>query len=230
MPSPGRPVDEERVVGLRGHLGDRQRRCVGEAVRGADHELLEGVLRVEARGGVGAGARAASAVRGRGAAVDRDRAPTGRGPPRPRSRARRRGGRPPTPRPRADPRARACRRRARRSAAARARGRRFARRRVRATRPGSAPRRDRARWSRRATSSGWRLVRRAEGGRRRVPGGREYSNGACARRRDSAHLAGKTGARYTRRSGHEAHLSAQEAQAREGARLSCAHADARRTG
>ena len=44
----GRAVEEERVVGLAGQLGDGERGGVGEAVRVADDELLEGVLRVEA--------------------------------------------------------------------------------------------------------------------------------------------------------------------------------------
>ena len=39
----GRPDDEQRVVGPGGRLGDRERRGVGEAVRGADHEAVEGV-------------------------------------------------------------------------------------------------------------------------------------------------------------------------------------------
>ena len=40
-------VDEERVVGLRGDLGDGAGGGVGELVRGADDEALEGVLGVE---------------------------------------------------------------------------------------------------------------------------------------------------------------------------------------
>ena len=40
-------VDEERVVGLRRRLGDRERSGVREAVRRADHERVEGVLRVD---------------------------------------------------------------------------------------------------------------------------------------------------------------------------------------
>ena len=43
----GAPVDEERFVGLRRRLGDRERRCVGEPVRRPDHEEVEGVLRIE---------------------------------------------------------------------------------------------------------------------------------------------------------------------------------------
>ena len=45
----GRAADEERVVGLGGHLGDGQRGRVGEAVGVADHELLEGELGVAER-------------------------------------------------------------------------------------------------------------------------------------------------------------------------------------
>ena len=44
----GAAVDEERVVGLRRRFGDRERGRVREAVRRADHEGVEGVLRVEA--------------------------------------------------------------------------------------------------------------------------------------------------------------------------------------
>ena len=41
-------VDEERVVGLRGRFRNGQGGRVGEAVRRADHERVEGVLHVEA--------------------------------------------------------------------------------------------------------------------------------------------------------------------------------------
>ena len=44
----GAAVDEERVVGLRRRFGDGERGRVGEAVRRADDERVEGVLRVEA--------------------------------------------------------------------------------------------------------------------------------------------------------------------------------------
>ncbi len=44
-----RTADEERVVGLRGHLGDRQRGGVGEPVAVADDELVEGELGVAQR-------------------------------------------------------------------------------------------------------------------------------------------------------------------------------------
>ena len=77
MPSPVPAVDEERVVGLRRRLGDRERRRVREAVRRADHEQVEGVLRVQpgqrlARLGLLAGRRprAARATRRRGSARD----------------------------------------------------------------------------------------------------------------------------------------------------------------
>ncbi len=43
----GSAVEEERVVGLRGQLGDGEGGGVGEAVALADHELVEGVARVE---------------------------------------------------------------------------------------------------------------------------------------------------------------------------------------
>ena len=49
----GRPADEERVVRLRGHLGDGQRGGVGEAVGVADHELVEGQLGVAERSAAG---------------------------------------------------------------------------------------------------------------------------------------------------------------------------------
>ena len=42
-------MEEERVVGLGGRLGDGQRRGVGEPVALADHEAIEAVLRVELR-------------------------------------------------------------------------------------------------------------------------------------------------------------------------------------
>ena len=49
MPRPVPAVDEERVVGLRRRLGDGERGRVREAVRRADDEQVEGVLRVQAR-------------------------------------------------------------------------------------------------------------------------------------------------------------------------------------
>ena len=56
LAEPGRGVEEQRVVGLAGQLGDRQRRGVGESVAVADDELVEAVARVErARVGLGAG-------------------------------------------------------------------------------------------------------------------------------------------------------------------------------
>ena len=48
LPKPGAAVDEERVVRLRWRFCDRQCRCVREAVRGADDEEVERVLRVQA--------------------------------------------------------------------------------------------------------------------------------------------------------------------------------------
>ncbi len=50
----GGTVDEQRVVGAAGALGDRQRGGVREAVRGADHELVEGVAGVQRARGPGA--------------------------------------------------------------------------------------------------------------------------------------------------------------------------------
>ncbi len=47
MPRPVAAVDEERVVGLSRRLGDRECSGVGEPVRRADDEEVEGVLRVE---------------------------------------------------------------------------------------------------------------------------------------------------------------------------------------
>src|SRR4051794_41697421 len=62
LPEPGWAVQEERVVGLAGRLGDRERGSVGEAVAGPDDESLEGVVGVERdlggrldRGGGGGG-------------------------------------------------------------------------------------------------------------------------------------------------------------------------------
>ncbi len=43
----GVAVDEQRVVGRRRLLGHRHGRSVGEAVRRPDHELLEGVVRIQ---------------------------------------------------------------------------------------------------------------------------------------------------------------------------------------
>ncbi len=47
LAEPRPAVDEQRVVGLGRRLGDRERGRVGEAVRRADDEEVEGVLRVE---------------------------------------------------------------------------------------------------------------------------------------------------------------------------------------
>ncbi len=47
----GRRVQEQRVVGLAGKLGDRQRRGVGKTVSVADDELVEAVARVQGAGG-----------------------------------------------------------------------------------------------------------------------------------------------------------------------------------
>src|SRR5579859_4517412 len=48
LPKAWRRVEEERVVGLSGELGDSQRRGVGHPVPVSDDELLEAVARVEA--------------------------------------------------------------------------------------------------------------------------------------------------------------------------------------
>src|SRR5688500_16492969 len=53
LPETRSAVDEEWVVRLRGGFGDRKRGRVGEAVRGADHEGVEGVLRIQAFGAPG---------------------------------------------------------------------------------------------------------------------------------------------------------------------------------
>ncbi len=50
LAEPRLAVDEERVVRLAGLLGDRQGGAVAEPVAVADHELVEGVARVERRG------------------------------------------------------------------------------------------------------------------------------------------------------------------------------------
>ena len=71
----GRAVQEERVVGVARQLGDGERRRVGEVVLLADHELLEGVLRVQVGRAAPAGA-AAGAGRGRRSAGARHSAPT----------------------------------------------------------------------------------------------------------------------------------------------------------
>ena len=63
----GRPADEQRVVGLRRHLGDGQRGGVREAVGVADDELLEGQLRVAERPAERVELEARRRVRSRGA-------------------------------------------------------------------------------------------------------------------------------------------------------------------
>ena len=71
MPTPGRPVDEERVVGVAGELGHGQGGGVGEAVGVADDELLEGQRWVDpvVLGAHAAPATLASAAPGAGAAL-----------------------------------------------------------------------------------------------------------------------------------------------------------------
>ena len=73
LADPGRAVQEERVVGVAGQLGDRERRGVREAVARADHELVEGVLRVQA---VGVGGAAAPGPRRRRVGGASQSAPT----------------------------------------------------------------------------------------------------------------------------------------------------------
>ena len=63
LAEPGGPVDEQRVVGPARALGDRQRGGVGEAVRRADDELVEGVAGVQRARGPGAGARVVDLAR-----------------------------------------------------------------------------------------------------------------------------------------------------------------------
>ena len=48
----GGAVDEQRVVGPARRLGHRQRRRLREAVRGAGHERVEGVLRIDVGGSI----------------------------------------------------------------------------------------------------------------------------------------------------------------------------------
>ena len=76
LAEPGRAADEQRVVGERRHLGDRERGAVGEPVGVADDELVEREARVE--GDVGR--RPGERVAGRGASAARrgPRAPTSR--------------------------------------------------------------------------------------------------------------------------------------------------------
>ena len=77
LAEPGRAADEQRVVGERRHLGDRQRGAVGEPVGVADHELVEREARVE--GDVG-GLPGSAHGRGRRRCVGRDELDGGRGP------------------------------------------------------------------------------------------------------------------------------------------------------
>ena len=81
LAEPGRAADEERVVGERRHLGDRERGAVGEAVGVADDELVEREAGVE--GDVGGGPQ--RAARPAAAPRSRPRGPPGRraGPRRP---------------------------------------------------------------------------------------------------------------------------------------------------
>ena len=75
----GRAVEEERVVGLAGQLGDGERGGVGEAVAVADDELVERELGVKL-GLVGcAASRAPGGSRGACAVPRRGRALRGRG-------------------------------------------------------------------------------------------------------------------------------------------------------
>ena len=66
-----RAADEQRVVGLCGHLRDGERRGVREAVAVADDELLEGQLGVAQRAGAASPGRSSTADR-------RSRSPTRR--------------------------------------------------------------------------------------------------------------------------------------------------------
>src|SRR5438270_12372264 len=47
LPDSRRPVDEERVVSLSGHLRDRERGGMREAIASADDETIERVSRLE---------------------------------------------------------------------------------------------------------------------------------------------------------------------------------------
>ena len=71
LPEAGGAIDEEGVVGAGGRLGDRQGGGVGETVRGADHELVEGVPGIETPGRPEAGGLLVG--RGRGREVARGR-------------------------------------------------------------------------------------------------------------------------------------------------------------
>ena len=85
LAEPGRRVEEQRVVGLAGDLGDGQRGGVGQAVALADDELLEAVAGVELGGlAVGSGA-SAGGLRGVPARCRRRRRGCGRRGPGARS-------------------------------------------------------------------------------------------------------------------------------------------------
>ena len=58
-------IEEERIVGARGPLGDGQRGGAGKLVAVADDEGVEGVARVELRGGGPVEARLLRRARGR---------------------------------------------------------------------------------------------------------------------------------------------------------------------
>ena len=66
LAQPGRPVEEEGVVGLTRELGDREGSGVRQPVAGSDHEALEGVLGIE-RQGLDADAGVRGRTRRRGA-------------------------------------------------------------------------------------------------------------------------------------------------------------------
>ena len=265
LADPGRAVQEERVVGLAGQLGDRQRRGVGEAVAVADHELVEGVLRVQA--GVRRSCSATAAVAAAPGVVGR-RLPVGADDLHDRA-ARR------SARPRRGAGAAGSARRPR-CGCARARARRGCSPATAASSSGSSQmwnlksgvsRRSSSRMSSQSSSgcagTGGRDPPRGpgrilftEGRDERETSPRRPRRGECtpapsrsepgARRRlrktreKRGGLAGSAGCRQelhrrTRRRSctlrsptHEAHLSAQEAQARPHPRLPCAHEHPRR--
>ena len=182
----GRPVEEERVVGLAGQLGDGERGGVGEAVGVADDELVERELGMKLAlvAGRRRRRRRAAGERGGDRRVGRDDVDVGaraRGPRRRTSAARGRSDRRPSCGSRRAPRRRACRRRAREPSAARARSRRSNPVRRCAARSGSPPSHGRAAGSGQASSTPSEWVRRGRRrARRESPGGGEYTSGRTA--------------------------------------------------
>ena len=230
MPRPGRAVEEERVVGLAGELGDRERGGVGEPVPGADHEALEGVGRD--RAAATRPRRSSSAGRAAGSRALRARSTTlDPGPRRSRSAASSSAAvaalDPGAGRPWA-PRRRGCRPGGRPAAADRSRAGRWTpagRRRAPSLTRLPDRGRDRLRGASVGTARDHRTGRGAPRARSRPDLAFRGRKNAAPRHRDSRRPRRR---RLYCLAGREADLPAQEAQARPDPRVSRSHAHARR--